>query len=158
MQGFYAVQQGHWVNVLPAVDAIGGAVGDRFSMAKWAHASILVVLGISESAPTALIVKECTAATGGTATAIDFKYHREEAAAGDTFGAKETNGDTSGIDDLSANDNIMYGIELDARELSDGYPWVEVSFTNGSNPCLASIVALLSGGRHQYDQGATVLA
>lgn len=156
MQGFVIAEAGHVVNVLPPIDINGGAVGDRFSMSHYAHASIIVQIGVSESAFTAIIVKECTAASGGTATAIAFEYYSETTASGDTLGAR-TSATSSGVTP-SANDNIFYVIELDARELSDGSEWVELSLTNGSTPCIASAVAILSGSRHASVQSPTVLS
>lgn len=157
MRRFYAAQEGHIVNVLPPIDITGGATGDRFKMTNYSHATIIVQIGVSAAAPTKIIVKECTAATSGTATAIAFDYYAEETAAGDTLGAKQTAAAT-GITP-SANNTIFYVIELDARDLSDGYPWVEVSITNASgNSVIASIVAILSGARYSNDQNATAIA
>ncbi len=157
MKGFYAAQEGHFVNVLPPVDINGGATGDRFKMNNHGHATILVQVGASAAAFTKILVKECNAASGGTATAIAFDYYAEETAAGDTLGAKQT-ATAEGVTP-SANDNIFYVIELDASELSDGFNWVEVELTNASgNSVIASISALLSGSRFGGDQNATAIA
>ena len=157
MQGFNIAEGGHVVNVLPPISVAGGVTGDRFTMENYAHATIIVQLGVSAATPPTIIVKECTAASGGTATAIAYNYYAEETASGDTLGAK-TAATTSGIAP-SANNNIFYVIELDARELSDGYPWVEVSLSNASaSSTIASIVAILSGGRFNHDQNETAIA
>lgn len=156
MKGINLAEQGHIVNVIPAIDVTGGATGDRFKMSNAGHATIIVQIGVSAAAPTAIVVKECTAATGGTATAIGFSYYAEETASGDTLTAKQT-ATSSGITP-SANNNIFYVIELDASELSDGYPWVEVSITNGTNSVIASAVAVLSGYRYQGSANQTAIA
>lgn len=157
MNKFYAAQEGHIVNVLPPINISGGKVGDRFHMKKHSHATIIVQIGVSGSAPTAILVKECDAASAGTANAIGFDYYAETTDAGDTLGAKAT-ASASGITP-SANNNIFYVIELDHRDLSDGYPWVEVSITCASgNSVIASIVAVLSGSRYGHDQNDTVIA
>ena len=52
----------------------------------------------------------------------------------------------------------MYVIEIDSAELSDGYPWVEVSFTNTAQSILVTVVAILSAGRYQYASSPTVLS
>jgi len=156
MQGINIAEMGHIVNVLPPVDITGGTTGDRFKMTNYGHATVIVQVGVSAAAWTATLVKECTAATGGTATAIGFSYYAEETAAGDTLGAKQT-ATTTGIAAPSANNGIFYVIEIDARELSDGYPWIEVSFTNGANSVIASVVAVLSGSRFGNDQSATAI-
>lgn len=156
MQGFNIAEQGHVVNVLPPKDVSGGATGDRFKMTNYAHASIIVTFGVTADATSTILVKNCTAATGGTATAIAFSYYAETTAAGDTLGGK-TAATSAGIA-TSPNNSIMYVIELDARELTDGYPWVEVSITDISTSSnLASIVAILSGSRYGEDQSATAI-
>lgn len=157
MQGCWISEEGHVVNVLPPVDLSGGATGDRFSMANWAHATIIVQLGITSVAPTAIIVKECNAASAGTATAIAFNYYKQETDSGDVLSTKQT-ATASGIAP-SGNNNIFYAIELDARQLSDGYPWVEVSVTcESGQSVLGSIVAVLSCGRYEGPGSATVLS
>lgn len=156
MQGINISENGHIVNVLPPIDITGGATGDRFTMKNYGHATIIVQVGVSAAAWTDVLVKECNAASGGTANAIGFSYYKEETAAGDTLSAKQT-ATATGIASPSANNNIFYVIELDGSELSDGYPWVEVSFTNGSNSVIASAVAILSGARYGNDQSDTAI-
>jgi hypothetical protein len=156
MQGFNIAEMGHVVNVLPPKDVSGGATGDRFKMTNYAHASILVTFGVTVAGSPTILVKECTAASGGTATAIAFNYYAETTAAGDTLGAK-TAATSAGIS-ASPNNSIMYLIELDARELSDGSEWVEASITDLSTSSnLASIVAILSGSRYAETQSPTAI-
>lgn len=157
MQGFNIAEQGHVVNVLPPVDISGGATGDRFKMTNYGHASIIVQVGASAAAFTKILVNECDAASAGNSNAIAYSVYKEETAAGDTLGGR-TAVTSAGLTP-SANDNIFYVIELDARELSDGFEWVEVSLTNASgNSVVASAVAVLSGSRYAEDQSATAIA
>lgn len=157
MQGMDLAVQGHIVNVLPPQDVSGGAVGDRFKMSHHGKATIVVKIGVSAAAPTAILVKEADAASGGTATAIPFSYYAEETDAGDTLGTRQA-ATAAGITP-SANNNIMYVIDLDARELSEDTKWVEVSITNASgNSVLADITAILTGARYSFDPGDSVLA
>lgn len=157
MQGMDLAVQGHIVNVLPPIDISGGAVADRFKMSGHGKATIIVQVGVSAAAFTKIIVKEADAASSGNSTAIPFSVYKEETAAGDTLGAR-TAVTTAGVTP-SANNKIMYVIDIDARELTEGYKWIEVSLTNGSgNSVLASIVAVLTGARYSHDQNETVLA
>ncbi len=149
-------EQAHFVNIWSPADVTGGVTGDRFSMADYGHASIYVVIGVSAGAPTKILVKNCTLASGGTATAIGFSIYKEETDGGDTLGARTAvvaAGTTP-----SANDNIFYVIELDSDELTDGYPWVEISMTNAAQEVFSSCVAVLTQGRKKYESSATVLA
>jgi len=156
MSRFVVAEEGHVVNVLPPIDISGGKDGDRFSMSKWSHASIIVQIGVSAAAFTKITVKKCTAATGGTATAIAHFIYAQETDAGDVLGVR-TAVATAGTTP-SANNNIFYVIELDHSELSDGYEWVEVNLTNGVNSVIASVVAILSGPRYGNEASPTVLA
>jgi len=156
MKGFIAAQMGHLVNVLPPIDISGGKTGDRFKMTNYAHATIIVSFGVTAAGSVTILVKNCTAASGGTATAIAFNYYAETTAAGDTLGAK-TAATATGIA-TSPNDTIAYVIEIDASELTDGYPWIEVSIGDVSTSSnLASIVAILSGSRYGNDQNQTAI-
>ena len=156
MKGFYTAEAGHVVNILPAIDITGGVTGDRFRMKNYAHATIILSVGVSAAAFTKIIVNECNAATSGTATAIPFKLYAEETDAGDTLGPRE---DVAAAGRTpSANNNIMYVIEIDASELSEGFEWIELSLTNGVNSVIASAVAILSGARYACDQSPTAIA
>ena len=154
-QGFVMSEVGHIVNLIPPVDITGGATGDRFSMENWTHASIIVQVGVSAAAFTKIILRECDAASGGNAVDIAFTLYAEETALGDTLGAKEDVAATGRTP--SANNTIFYVIELDARHLADGFHWVELALTNGSNSVIGSAVAVLSGGRFANALSETVL-
>lgn len=158
MKGFVLAEQGHVVNILAPVDVTGGVTAQRFSMANYQHASIIFQIGVSAAAFTALLVKNCTLASGGTATAIAFSIYKQETAGAshDVLGARTAV--TAAGYAPSANDGIFYVIELDANELTDGFPWVELSLTNGTNSVIASAVAILSGARYAETQSPTVTA
>ena len=155
-KGFVVAEAGHVVNLVPAIDITGGVTGDVFSMENYAHASIIISIGVSAAAFTKIIVNECTDLDATGATAIAHSIYKEETAAGDTLGARTAvlaAGTTP-----SANDTIMYVIELDASELSDGSHFVQLSMTNGVNSVIACAVAILSGARYAEEQSPTAIA
>lgn len=156
MQGITIAEQGHIVNILPPVDITGGATGDVFSMENYGHATIIVQVGVSAAAFTKILVNECTSFAAAGATAIAFDYYAEETAAGDTLTAR-TAATAAGVTP-SANDTIFYVIELDASQLSDGYNFVQLQLTNGTNSVIASAVAILSGSRYAGTLSATAIA
>lgn len=156
MKGMVLANEGHYVNVIPPIDVTGGVAGDRFTMKNHQHATIYVNVGVSAAAFTAIVVKECDAATGGTATAIPFTYYTQETAAGDVISGK-LSALAAGVTP-SANDDIFYVIELDAQELTENFHWVEVELTNGANSVIASVNAVLTGARYQGAEGATAIA
>ena len=158
MRGWSLIQEGHLVNALPPVDINGGASTDRFHMKLHRAASFIVQIGVSASAPTSIIAYAATAATAGTSTAIPFRYAAETTAAGDTLGAM-TEVAATGITSVTANDNVMYVIEIDANQLPDGSPWVYITLANASgNSVIASVAAVLSGSRFGHDENETVIA
>lgn len=156
MKGFHVAEQGHVVNILPPIDITGGKDCDIFSMENYAHATIIVQVGVSAAAFTKIELYECDDFTPSSQTAIAYSAYKEETAAGDTLGALVAVTST-GITP-SANDNIFYVIELDAQDLTDGYPCVQVKLTNGVNAVIASAIAILSGSRHGSPASATAIA
>jgi len=136
------------------IDA-GAQTSDAWSMADWTHASIIISLGVTGAAST-VTVKESTDASGSGATAIGFSYYAEETAGGDTTGARTTVS-ASGFA-TSTNDGVYYVIELDATELSDGYPWVTVHLSDPGAATFACVNVVLSGGRYQEVQSLTAIA
>lgn len=154
-KGFYTAQDGHLVNVLAPVDITGGKTGAVFSMADYAHVSIVIQVGVSAAAFTKILVNACTDAGGDGATAQAFNIFTCETAAGDVLSGRTAV--TSAGYTPSANDGIFYVIELDAAALPQGSPYVQLSLTNGSNSVIASALAILSGSRYANDQSATVL-
>jgi hypothetical protein len=158
MKGFVISEEAHVVNILAPVDITGGFTAQRFSMANYGHATIVLQVGVSAAAFTALILKNCTLASGGTATAIPYSIYKQETAGAshDVLGAR-TAVLAAGYAP-SANDGIFYVIEVDASELADGFPYLELSGTNGSNSVIASAIAILSGARYAESQSPTVTA
>lgn len=156
MQGINIAEMGHVVNIIPPVDITGGKSADIFSMKNYGHATIIIQIGVSAAAALKILLNECSDFSGSDRTAIPHKIYKEESAAGDTLSAAvaaAAAGETP-----SANDNIFYVIELDARELSDARQFVELEITNASaNSVIASAVAILSGSRYGGDQSATAI-
>lgn len=158
-QGFNISEEGHIVHVIPPIDVTGGVNGDRFKMANYGHASIIVQIGVSAAAFTKIELWECNAATGGSDATdnvqIGYNVYKEETALGDTLGAKVAVANTGLVP--SANNSVFYVIELDASELTDGFYWVELRLTNGSNSVIASAIAILSGSRYGNDQSVSAI-
>jgi len=153
--GFYTTQKGHWVPLIPPVDITGGKTSAAFSMAMYAHASILLALGVSAAAPGAVTLNACSNAAGANPQAIPFNVFKCETASADTLGAKVACTAAGFVP--SATDGIFYVIEIDAQALPQGLPYLQLAIANGVNSVIASAVALLSGARQASDQSPTVL-
>lgn len=156
MKGITVAQQCHVVNILPPIDITGGVDSDVFSLKNHAHASIIVQVGVSAAAFTKIILQACDDFTPSNTTDLAFSLYSEETAAGDTLAAVEAVASTGKTP--SANDTIMYVIEVDASELPAGKPNLRLHLTNGSNSVIASAIAILSGERFSGDTNATAIA
>jgi hypothetical protein len=155
-KGLYSAQDGHWVPLVYAVDETGGKTSHAFSLAKYAHASILVVIGVSAAAPGAVTLNACTDASGSNATAIPFSVFKGETTNTDTLGAR-TAVTASGFTPV-ATDNIFYVIEVDADQLPQGSPYLQLVEANTTNSVINCAFALLTGGRNISDQSDSVLS
>jgi hypothetical protein len=158
MKGFNVAECGHVVNILPPidVDTASGASCVPFSMENYSHVDIIIQTGVTNATAGTITIEECTDLAAGTATAIAFSYYAETTAAGDTLVARTTVAATGVA--LSANDNCIYVISIDASELTDGYPVIQVEWSNPGGSTLGSAVAILSGSRYASDQSATAIA
>jgi len=156
-KGINIAEELHVVNILPPQSIGAAVVADIFSMENYGHATIIVTAGATNADAGNITIEEADDFTPTNDTAIDFYYYAETTAAGDTLGARTKAEAATGID-VSANDNITYVIELDAAELSDGYPCVELKWSIPGGATLVSAVAVLSGSRYAGDQSATAIA
>jgi len=153
--GFPIAEGGHVVNAMAPIDITGGVFSDVWSMAHYDHCTIIVAIGVSAAAFTKIIVNACDDFTPSTRVPIAYGLYGEETAAGDTLGAREEVAATGKTP--AAADGIFYVIEIDADQLPDGSPNLEVSLTNGANSVIASVLAILSGSRYG-DRTATAIA
>ena len=158
MKGINLAEEAHAVVLLPPIDVAtaGGASSVCFSMENYAHADIYIMTGVTDAAPGTITVEECTDLTAGTATAIAFSYYAETTAAGDTIGNRTTVANTGVA--LSANDNTLYIISIDASQLTDGYPCLQVEWSNPGGSTIGCMLAILSGARYQPAGSVTAIA
>jgi len=145
----------HTLLSVAPVDINGaGATSDIWNMRNYAHCTIVCGLGVTGAATT-ITVEECDDVTPSNSTAIAFSYYAETTAAGDTLGAR-TAATTAGITG-STNDGVFYVIEIDASQLTDGFPYLRVVFSDPSAATLATAVVILSGARYAEVSSATAL-
>jgi len=153
--GMVLAEEAHVVNALPPIDIDGGKTTDYFSLANYQHATIIIQMGVTGAAST-VTVAESDDSSGSTTTDIAFASYSETTASGDTLGSRTATAST-GLT-TSANDNIFYVIEIDADELTDGYPWLAVSFSDPSAQTFASVCVILSGARYSDQTTQTAIA
>ena len=145
----------HVINLIAPIDINGaGASSEVFSLGNYAHASIIVQLGVTGAATT-LTIEECDNITPTTDTPIVFNYWAEATAGGDTLAVKAA-AEVGGIA-LSTNDGVFYVIEIDAAQLAAGYPYLQIELSDPSAATLASAVAILSGSRYATEASGTAI-
>ena len=154
MKGIVIAEECHVVNALPPVD-VGGAAktSDYFSMENYAHATIIITMGVVGN-DTLITVEESDDNAGSTTTAIAFARYEEKTAAGDTLSTR-TATTASGFQ-TGTNNSTTFVIEIDAAELTDGYPYLVVK-TDNAAAALISVVAILSGSRYAQEQTPTAI-
>ena len=152
MKGFVATEEGHVMMLYEPLSVGAAATSDTFLMEGWAHASIVCLFGAGSGCT--ISVGECTSFAGSGRTAVTFRFAQEDTSGGDTLDAALARASTITIAAGSASYAV---IELDADELTDGYPYVQVNLTDPGTAKLACIMAVLSGGRYQEDITATAI-
>ncbi len=162
MTGFNVAESGHIVNVIPPVDGNAGApvTAQGFHLKGYAHVTIVVQIGVSAAAPTSIILVSSTAASSGTTTQLAFRYYTQivAGASKDVLTGPIVAVAATGVASPTALDNTFYVIELDAAELPDGQPYLQLQVTCASSSFLVSAIAILSAGRQQFQASPTVTA
>jgi hypothetical protein len=160
--GFTVPQDGHLVQLITPHDLNGGAHSSLVCRMKdYKHASIIVSIGTAPRAAGLITVESCDDMTPTTHTEIAFKYFKcetaFEAANSDVMSAIQT-GATTGIVPAAGTPNgVMYVIELDSDQLTEGHIGFRISIADPGAASVISAVAILSGGI-ATDQSATVIA
>jgi len=130
-----------------------GLSGDIVGLKEYDHVTFLVYVG-NVAGDITLTVEECDTIAPGANTAIAFNYRKASAGAA---GSSELDGaltaaGTGGITIANAtDDNKLIAIEIDAAELTDGYPYVRVLCSDPSAAGLVAIIAILSQARYLKD-------
>lgn len=150
-------EEGHVVNIIPPFGSAAATKdSDIFSMKNYSHATIILLVGTQAGSFTAKLY-ECDNFDPSNATAIATRVYKEETADGDTLGAKVDVTAADGVATATAND-IMYVFEIDASELTDGYPCLQLKLSGLDNTTYVAAVAILSGARYASSESATAIA
>ena len=144
MRAMNIFEQAHVVNGVPAINITGGKASDVVSLKDARGFNAIWSIGVSAAAATKILVYACDNFAGDNPVAIPFRLYKEETALGDTLdGGTEI---TAAGYTPSANDNIMYGIYVDAQALASlGKECIYTQVTNGTNSVIASCLIILTG-------------
>ena len=151
MKGFVTAEHGHVVNALSPVDINGGAkTSDYFSLKNYHHVSIIISMGVV-TGDTKITMWE-SADNGGVSKNLRiFDYYEEKAVAGDTFTTRKSVTVAATGFQTGTNNNTTFVIELDASELTDGYPYIAILTDGAATVTMISVAAVFSGARHAGD-------
>lgn len=155
----------HIVNgIVAKADAFASTgVTDRIKCSGHERIGFLIHTGNATggTANGAVTVNAFAAASGGSGTALAFKYRVcASSTTVDTWGAL-TDATSSGFS-MTAGDNYMYWIELqsdDVEAAAAGKPFIELTVTESSNdPIDASVSVFLLDARYQQAVPLTAIA
>lgn len=160
-KGFWVTQDGHVVNVLPPVSAGAAQTGVRFSMANYAHASLLLRFGAAGGPTGAITLKVYPTESGGSGVAIPFKYAVQNAGSApfDVFSEWAQATATGYTPSADAADEII-AIEIDSDDtlVAANGAYVELDIAVGSLGTTAQVLdalGIMSGSRYGADMSAT---
>jgi len=148
----------HVVPVLaPADITTSTTYTDVVGLKEYRRIQFHILFGAITGDTVALTVEECDDTTPTNSSAIAFKYRKSSAVGTDSMGAL-TDATTSGITVAATDDNKVIIVEVDARDLSDGYPYVRVALDPGSSmsACVVGATAILEPRYAQSSQLSAV--
>ena len=176
MQGINLSEQAHIATLLPPQNITGASsatpINPAFSMANYAHASVLIALGAEATQEaTTLLVYICTTAAGGSPVAIPFNCYFQAAggAGNDVLGSIQNIPATGLV--LSASNapaNGLIVIEIDARELESASvggalagslgidKYVGIGLGSPAAADFAAVIVILTGASYANVSSPTV--
>lgn len=167
-KGIFVAQDCHVCPVIVPASKSAAVAGTRFSLANWAHASVLLGLGASGGPIGAITVNAYAAESGGAGTALAYRLFKQESGTSpyDVLSLNSVTNDgnypqtASGYTPASDVANAFYLIEIDAADMliANSGPYIEIDIAIGSmgtTPQLMAAYAILSGGRFTGDTSAT---
>lgn len=128
---------------------------DVLNMAGYGQVTFILQEGAGGTGTVKIQVEECSALDGSGATAIAFRYR--VAQTGDQFTAFSTAVAVDGYTTV-AGANKMVAIEVDTRDLSEGFPFVRLQLTEVvDSPVDAAVMAIASESRFATDPLPSVI-
>ena len=151
------LQQIKYVQALvPVADFTAGDVEtDIYSMKNWSSITFFVFKGAGAAGATVATVQACSTITATATDDIAFRYSSNTAT--DVIGDL-TDAASTGVA-ITAGANEIWAITVNADELTQGYEFVRLVLTESDSTAVTGcVLAILSGGRDQGDDLATVIA
>jgi len=128
---------------------------DIISMKNASHASIILTVGAQAGAFTAKVYAGADFST--CAQAFDCAVYKEETTDSDMLGSRTAVTGATGINTPTTND-IFYVFEIEAEDLPEGYPNIQLQLSALDNTTYVSAICVLSGYAYQGVDPATEIA
>ena len=156
-RGFNIAEEGHVVQLVTAENVSGGVTSQVFSMSRAAKCCILLGFGAESAAEGNLQLFACTDTTGATKIAIPYDLYKQETSgtANDVLSARTPVPATGYA--LPGTAGTFYVLHVQADQLPQGYPELQLDIPDGSNTDFASAFAVLTGVRYQGVSNQTVI-
>lgn len=150
----------HDLPVLAPVDA-GSTTKytDVVFLKNYESVKFCIPFGVITGDDIQVTVEECDNATPSNHTAIPFKYRKSAAVDSDSMG-DVSDALAAGVTIAAGDDGKALYIEVDGRQLSDGYPAVRCVIDPGSSAsvCLVAATAELFGPRYAGEGSPSAIA
>lgn len=151
------VYKNRFVTGTVPVDINGaGANSDYINMGRVNSGVFAIQIGVS--AASAVTLTQAKTAAGGSPKALAFtKYYTNIGLADDTLTEATAASNTFNV---SATDNLLYIIPVDARDLdtANDYNFVRVNVADPSASCLCGILFVGEAGRYMESTPPTIVA
>jgi hypothetical protein len=158
MKGFVIAEQAHVAMGLYPISANGLTTLDAVNMENYGHLTAIVATGALNGADLVVTASASTNNAAGGAEVIPFHYYQETTASTDVLGARVLNSTTALTFGNSAVNNQFAVVELDAAELPEGKPWVNLNLNGAATTTPTAVTYILSGSRYAGAQSPTVLS
>ena len=152
-KGIVIAEQGHIAQMIIPQTVTSPATSEVINMGEWGHATILVHGGAGSA--LTITVSDASSFAAAGASRIVYRYAKEDTAAGDVLDAALAWAGTAGVA-IGSGTGVYMVIEIDADELRDGFPYLQINLGAASSKII-SAAAILSGGRFQKDITSTVI-
>jgi hypothetical protein len=137
---FFNDEEVHVVPVLAPSDVTSTTTyTDIVGLKEYQTVQFHIVLGAITGDTIAVTVEECDDTSPSNSSAIAYSYRKSSAVGTDSMGDR-ADATSSGITVTASDDNKVLLIDVNASDLSDGYPYVRVKMDPGG-----SMSALLVG-------------
>lgn len=151
-RGINLAEEGHIISILSPKSISGGAAATAFNLKNAAKANIIIQIGAEAAALGAITLNACSDIAGDGATAIPFSYYQQPVT-GNNIDTLELNGSTpsTAFSATSAGfvpaavANTFVVLVVQADQLPQGLPYLQMEIANGANADFVSAVAILTG-------------